>query len=489
MAKLRSAFLVKRNKLPIIIAVAVGLAILIAVWTDRITGSRIDQDGGHTLTMAVNLAHAGVISLRTEPPLVPSMYREPLPVLVAAAAVLGIDALHGRATMPEYFEGTRARLVKLTNVLWMLLLCASAYAAIHLLTGSLALGLVGVVLVNLPLPLVPSGFAGLGIDSLNSDLPAAALLVGGSALLAAGLSEARTGRCLAAGALFGALALVKASFLYVFVGIVASVLVVGVIAVCRDRRWWIARNGLVLTACFAAVVAPWMLRNHLQFGTYSIAERGGVVLLIRAVKDQMTAEEYRGAFYVWAPYGIRPAVGRLLGFQSRDLDRGGRLQRLNRYPSADFHADDVAAERAGRPDLAISYYRKARAQRVQLNREIGSALGSLEVDRRLQERALDMIAQHPWRHLAVTVPVLWRGAFVTFPVLVVGLAVAWRRRDLRLVTFLWPAMGLVLFYGLLSHFIPRYGVPVTPVGIVALLAVASAGFSQSRNADSIACKH
>jgi len=471
---------VKRSRLPIIVAVAAGLAILIAAWTGRITGSRIDQDGGHTLTMAVNLAHSGVMSLRTEAPLVPSMYREPLPVVVAAAAVLGIDAVHGRAARADYFEGPRARLVKTTNVLWMLLLCGGVYAAIRMFNPSRTLAVVGALLVNVQLPLIPSGFAGLGIDSLNSDLPAAALLISGSVLLAAGLVESRTWRCVAAGAMLGALALVKASFLYVFAGIAVSAALVGLVILHRNREWHIARNSLVVTACFVATVAPWMLRNHAQFGTYSIAERGGVVLLIRAVKDQMTAEEYRGAFYVWAPPGIRPAVGQLLGFQPLDLNRGGRLQRLNRYPSADFHADDVAAERAGRPDLAISYYRKARAQRVQLNREIGAALGSLEVDRRLQERALDMIAQYPWKHLALTVPVLWRGAFAAFPVLILGLVVAWRRRDLRLAAFLWPAIGLVLFYGLLSHFIPRYGVPVVPVAIAVAFAIAGRVVSSRR---------
>jgi hypothetical protein len=465
------------------------LAILLVTWTGRITGGRIDQDGGHTLTMAVNLAHSGVISLKTAPPLEPSMYREPLPVVVAAGAVLGIDAVHGRAPLAAYFEGPRARLVKVTNVAWMLLLCASVYVAVHLLTGSRMLGFAGAILVNLPLPLVPSGFAGLGLDSLNSDLPAAALLAGSSVLLAAGLSEARVLRCVVAGVMFGALALVKASFVYVFAGLAVSVFLLAVIAARRDYQRPVARNGLVLTVCFAAVVAPWMLRNHNHFGTWSIAERGGVVLLIRAEKDQMTAEEYRGAFYAWAPYGIRPAFGRLLGFEPRDLHRGGRLQRLNRYPSADFHADDVAAERAGRPDLAISYYRRARAQRVQLNREIGATLGSLEVDRRLQERALDMIAQHPWRHLAVTVPVLWRGAFMAFPVLVLGLAAALRRRDLRLATFLWPSMGLALFYGLLSHFIPRYGVPLVPVAIVVALTVASQVLGTRRATGSLAGPH
>ena len=458
-----------RNRPAVIFAVVLGLLVLVLFWAGRISGGRIDEDGAHTLTMAVNLAHSGVMSLGQAPPLAPTMYREPLPALVAAAAVIGIDAVQGRADMGEYFAGPRARLVKFTNLPWMLLMTVGVYAAIVLFSSSPALGAIGALLVNVPLPLMPSGLRNLGIDSLNSDLPAAALLVTGSALLAAGLVEPRPWRAAAAGVTFGALALVKASFLYVFVGIVVSAAVVCLAVLRHDRRRAAVVNVAILTVCFASVVAPWMARNHQAFGTYSIAERGGIVLLIRAVKDRMSAEEYRGAFYAWAPPALKPVIGPMLGFGPRDLQRGGPLQRLNRYPSADFHADDVAAERAGRPDLAISYYRQARAQRQQLYDEIGATLGSSEVDRRLQERALGMIGEQPLRHLATTVPFLWRGAFVAFPVLVVGLFVAWRYRDLKFATLLWPSLGLVLFYGLLSHFIPRYGLPVVPIIIVAAL--------------------
>lgn len=455
-----------------VLLIAIGLAGLAAGWIGQITGAPIDEDGGHTLRMALNLVHGGVISMDTEAPLEPSMYREPLPVLVAAVAVVGVDAVWGRAGSTEYFEGRRARFVKLTNVAWMLLLCAGVYASIRLFSASRVLAFAGALLVNFEIPLMPSGLTGLGLDSLNSDLPAAALLVTSSVLLAAGLLESSVLRCVAAGLLFGALALVKASFLYVFAGLAVSALLLSLVMLRREKTGRVLANSLTLVVFFAAVVAPWMLRNHTHFGTWSIADRGGIVLLIRAVKDRMTAEEYRGAFYVWAPPGVRPTMGWLLGFAPADLQRGGRLRRLNRYPSADFHAEDVAAERAGRPDLAISYYRQARAQRQQLYDEIGSTYyGSSEVDRRLQDRALRMIRDAPVRHLATTVPFLWRGAFVAFPVLVVALVVAARRRDLRRVAFLWPSLGLILFYGLLSHFIPRYGTPIVPVVIVAVLTL------------------
>src|SRR5690606_711960 len=120
----------------------------------------------------------------------------------------------------------------------------------------------------------------------------------------------------------------------------------------------------VLAGAFSAIVLPWMMRNYVTLGQFQLAERGGVVLLVRAVKDGMTAEEAKGTLYVWSPRRFQPAIGRLLGFSSSDLLRGGRLQRLNRTTQSDFYADDLAAEAAGMPEKAISYYRSARAERV-----------------------------------------------------------------------------------------------------------------------------
>jgi hypothetical protein len=157
----------------------------------------------------------------------------------------------------------------------------------------------------------------------------------------------------------------------------------------------------------------------------------------------------------------------VLGFSPEDLERGGRLQHLNRRSDSQFFDDDVKWEDAGRPDLVISYYRKSRAAHVQLRNELAAkGLDTSDSDSILQKRSLQYIREHPWRHLALTIPFLWRGALVAFPVLALTLLYAMRRRRWELALFALPAFGLVMFYALFSHFIPRYGAPVVPIVIV-----------------------
>jgi len=224
----------------------------------------------------------------------------------------------------------------------------------------------------------------------------------------------------------------------------------------------------VLTLTFAVVITPWMLRNYSHFGTFNIATRGGIVLMLRAVKDQMTPREYLGSFYVWAPRPLRAPVGLILGYRNKDLQRGGALQRLNRS-SSDFAADDKRANREGRPEDAISYYRKAQAEQVKVAKALaaaGNPSPDTEADKIIQQRAMQMIKEHPWRHLALTVPFLWRGATFAFPLLVFTIVLRMRRHRSEFALFAYPAFGLVMFYALLTHFIPRYGSPTLPVAIV-----------------------
>lgn len=158
------------------------------------------------------------------------------------------------------------------------------------------------------------------------------------------------------------------------------------------------------------------------------------------------------------------------------MQRGGRLQRLNRGPS-DFVEADEQADLSGRPDLAISYYRTARAERVKLERELQIEAGSkadAEVDEIIKTRAMDIIKAHPIKHLAVTPAFIWRGAAVVFPVLILALALAARRRRPDLFVFILPAFGIVMFYALLTHFLSRYAVPTVPVAIVAGIVVGKA---------------
>ena len=110
-----------------------------------------------------------------------------------------------------------------------------------------------------------------------------------------------------------------------------------------------------------------MYRNHVLLGSAHISQRAGVVLMYRAADDDVLADRASGT--VWAPQRLQGLMGRILGFSPADLNRGGRLQRLNEFQS-DFDADDLAAERAGAPDKTLSYYRQARAERVKLEDQL-----------------------------------------------------------------------------------------------------------------------
>jgi hypothetical protein len=206
---------------------------------------------------------------------------------------------------------------------------------------------------------------GADIDDLLTELPAAAVLMWASLVLALAFTRRKLAWFALAGLLLGIMALIKAAILYVFVGIVGVWLAVNLWRRSAAGMLAVGREVLILGVAFSCIVAPWMCRNLLEIGSFEISQRAGVVLMYRALHNLMTPGEYFGSFYAWAPPRLQPTVGKMLGFTPADLQRNGRLQRLNDDLHSDFAADDLAAELAGRPDLAISFYWQARAQREQ----------------------------------------------------------------------------------------------------------------------------
>lgn len=450
------------------LAVAVAVAALVMLWAGRIGETPIQGDAAQGLRMALSLERHDVMSLRTLPPYEPTMYREPLPAVATAVMIALHDALRGARADDDYFAGAAARFIKLQNVFWMLLLCGGVFLSVQFISGSKTWAAACVLLVNVQVPLTLSGLRYIGLDTLETDLPAAALLMLGSGLLAKGMHQRNAWLLALAGTVFGTLALTKAAFLYVFLVVAFLLSAAALLAYSRGGGRRSLAGPAVAILAFCVVVAGWMYRNYARFGVLGISERGGVVLLIRAFKDGMTPIEYRGAFHAWAPNGVRPGVGRLLGFTAADLNQGGRLQRLNRGVDADFYAKDVAAEAAGRADLAITYYRKARAERVRLRRELSESGRDVALaDGLLKDEALAMIRKDPLAHLSLTAPFLWRGAFFAFPALILAWGYAVVRRRFDVYWFVLPALGLVIFYATLSHFIPRYGLPMHPVALSA----------------------
>jgi 4-amino-4-deoxy-L-arabinose transferase-like glycosyltransferase len=306
------------------------------------------------------------------------------------------------------------------------------------------------------------------LDSLYTEAPAAALLAIGSLFLSSAIVQRRVLLMLLAGVCFGLLALVKAAFLYIVPGIV----ILMPFATLVNRRQIpvipLIRLAIVLVMAFFVVVAPWMYRNYLSLGTFSITSRGGEALYNRALLNQMTVEEYFGSLSLWAPYPLNGALRRILGISREDLENGVRLQRLGESADSKWAKADFAAELAGRPEDAHTFYRQVGAERVKLINEFraaGHPEPELAADGVLRERAMQMISRHPLRHLANTFSNLWRGAFFSLPLLLIAMAYAWRHKHLELLMLIVPAVAMILFYGAVSAFTPRYALPAYPLAI------------------------
>jgi hypothetical protein len=141
---------------------------------------------------------------------------------------------------------------------------------------------------------------------------------------------------------------------------------------------------------------------------------------------------------------------------------------------------------AGDVERAVSYFGQAWAMKVRLEKQMAAAgRPSSEVDRVLQEKATEIIAAAPGRHLAATLPFAWRGLWAfrgdSLPSVMTNLAAfltllafpfiaIWRRRP-DWFAFSLLAVGMFWFHALLTHFIPRYSEPLVPMAVVSLLVL------------------
>jgi len=451
-------------------------AILLALcvcWFFEITTTPIESDAGQTLLMGVNLAHNGTISMSKEPPYLPTHYREPLPALTTAVMVRVIDAFLGPAEPQAYSDGDRARLVKLQNIGWLAVMLVGGAAVVFWFTRSVALSLVATLLAVRPFTF--GDRVSVTTDTLFTDMHGAALLVVAAGALAVATTSARPRHYAAAGALFGLLTLTKATFLYV------SLLMMPLLFVFHwavgDARARSARLIAVtsMMVMYGLVVGPWILRDFVEVGALNIADRGGVILLTRAGMDSMSSEEFRGSFYAWGNPRLQPLLGRVLGFSPADLQKGGRLQRLNDSPDSGFYEADMAAEDAGTPEAAVTYFMKPRAEREKIRREVTAenvAHPDAVVDKRLTRLALERIEGNIGGHLRMTVAMAWRGALISVCFLLVALPVALLRRNYALAALIVPALMFLSFTSFVAVFFPRYELISRPLVIV-IAAVSS----------------
>jgi hypothetical protein len=209
-----------------------------------------------------------------------------------------------------------------------------------------------------------------------------------------------------------------------------------------------------------AVYSPWFVRNQRLGEALQVDKRGEDVLAIRAEYSTMSWRQYAASFFYFTPtIGPRLATA-LFGEQT--------IQSFDR-------------------DNPQSFFRKALAgtgevQRTASTRHLSTRQASIRV----------MVEHLPMMTL-LTLPFAYQGAFVqvgynvrrvpgillyltlvysiffvpALAILTIRLA---RRRDPRW-PFLAPALYSYVFYSLITHYIPRYSVPLVPIFLIALVSV------------------
>jgi hypothetical protein len=462
------------------------LAIVVIVFrlNGSLTTSPIKADAFQNAELALALATTGTFSQKITDPS-PTMYREPLPP-AALALQMAIDPRFSNvATADELNLEPAIVALKQHNLAWAILILCGIPVLIKsfikprlvwLICSVAAIVLTSIFYLRRPEIL----------DTFYTEIQSSALLVWSAVAACAAVRTQKSLYFVVLGVLLGALALTKAVFFYVMWPYLALLLVLLLIG----RPRYTLRDGLV---CIAAaligamlVVGPWLARNQINFGMPKVAARGGVVLWIRALSNQMNDEEWRGAFYVYGPPEYAKRLCKLLGYSSGHEAMEGPLRRLNQRSKSSFAKSDRKAERRGEPDRAVTYYRMARADRTKLRREFsaqGYANTTIRADRELQRLAFTRIAAEPLRHLRTMPVFFWR---ITWPVSpeisFLGMLAIW---ILALVSLIkrQPAMfgafglpvGMIAFYVAVSHAIPRYSAPAVPLMIVAMSLLAGWG--------------
>lgn len=457
-----------------------------------------NDDGLDNLGLANGLAYTGTMGyLQTyneQSVLTISDSREPFPNWLTAKWIQLIPALHKNRSLDRTATPRQLILLKWPNLLlwagsvvgcyWLMLALLAQYQrpVVSTLLGFSAAALYA--LCSHP----------VFISTLLTEFHAAFLLVWFSWAWLQCWQKQSYSYAVIAGGLLGLLILTKAAFLYVVVGL-------ALVTLCLQWRWKLPGQQRLQTALLFGlamlIAGGWMWRNHHLLGAWEIAGRGPNVLLTRAYKSQMTDEEFKGAFYAYAPQSLKPILSRITGFEEHDRLEGARLQRLTRT----FDSDEIC-RRQGNEACAKGYYIKANIHYDQLLLSYSKRYPNdfqrarREGEAAAKQEAMTMIQNNLTGHLRTTLVFAWRGAwpcnkvdgrwlshemkylqpawqeimpFAGLCSMLVFSLLALFKRDMTLVILSWTGTAAFGFYAFASHFIPRYSEMMVPLWVVCVV--------------------
>lgn len=358
------------------------------------------------------------------------------PVMVA-----GLARMDGKlaATLSCLGASSHKELRTVCGSLWTLQASQAVVAAIGvtavfvialMLTGSRAVAWATLLLVLATGE--PAGYARL---ILTDTLATTALYLFTAALVAL-MTTGSTFAAAAAGIAIGFATLARPGYAYLFYAAGLVVLAVGLL---RSRIDTTVRpmHGPLLIACGFLVLTPWMARNWLIFGDTALtAGYGALALAQRVAYNAMTWSEWAAAWVYWLPdVGddiaralFKPETTHRLGFNAPDT--------FYQIGTGALHAQTLAA--AGSEDRHLGYL---------ISTHI---VGDL------------------FKHIMVTLTLVWRGMWAGKWLGVAALLLAWPVlrgliRSGKLTALLAMALPLLFMLGLhafVSVNVVRYNVPM-----------------------------
>ncbi len=426
-----------------------------------------EKDAGEYLLMAYNLQKYKTLSLEPgdiENP-EPTAYREPVfPAYLALCIFLNPTTREmGRE---ELFTGG-IRYLKFMQIPILIIISLIAFYAVYIFTKNLTISFITMFLIGISISLEGTIF------KLLSENISALLIILNSLLLFKLLTQKKIILFILLGFTSGILVLDKAIFQY-FIILLLIFLVVYYLKTKFVAKKVFITGFLLLLLINSSIIGSYMIRNYQQFNNSNLTGRGGIVLLIRAEKDNMTLKEYAASLLYWTP---SEKINTLL------------MQKI--FSESDYR-------RLIRSNNDSFYYKVTREELGAKNDTVTNTIlpeyTSFEKDEELKNKAIKMILKNPFRHVIATVQFVWRGIFVEkgFLLILPGstkieilnnnllnlflffsffymFIYSIRKRMWHLFAFMMPGIYLFSINSFITHNIPRYNIPIIPVLIISMI--------------------
>ncbi len=451
--------------------VFLGIALLVGSinYALAIDDAQPKKDGKQNYCAAANLYVFGVLSndcndVEGAPSAAPepSMKREPgTPALVALTFALtdgDRDVRACVATSPEWCKTlrTRERMLLLLPFLALVLL---VYFAGYDITANATLAASAALCAAFGTGLIEGSMAFL------TEPPAAVLLLLVAWMLYRVVRQRRPMvSAIVGGIALGLLALTKAVYFYFVpvLGLLALVLL-------AFRSWRSAAAGALVIVLIAALASSvWIYRNHELFGSNAIAGRDAHVLSIRAAFTTMTWPQYWAGYLAFTPK-LGPKLIDLLGVDpdnAAPFDRSSPDSLEQGSDGDSASGDEREARQHARETLVEHWPMELALVPLTIYRSAFLPVGSNSHHGEQGSWPMRMV-----RLLSLTLATVI--AMSMMPAFFLNVVVDLWRLNFARLAFHLPALYTVGVHSVLTHYIPRYNLPLFGVFAVELCLAAT----------------